>query len=408
MASVSWFKARNTWRISYYVKLNGKLVLKAKYAKVKWDANLLKRQIERLEDATKMGIATDTEIAAWIDKGWIKQEETEQAFSGYAETANRKYRKDVHDADFEQILNAYEQYAIDTSKGGPDRKSHQNHMSMAGKAIEWLKEAGPLNKITPELITSHLNQMKREYSEWTVYHFSTKLRLLLDQAMTLGMIHENPARKVSLKQPKKAKERRILTEVEVGKILEVSLNHRHYISGSVPTVVRLGLYAGLRNEEMCWLKWNAIDWTNRIISIRESVCEIRGRVWIPKDYEARRLDVKEACISYLKDEFSRQEQAGILGPFVMPGGNKDQPDFRKRPLYQDQPQKGFVRMIEKEKMDTDITVYSLRHTYATMALRSGVDVRTLQRRMGHSDIRTTMEYLHYIEPEQHPMDNLPY
>jgi len=28
--------------------------------------------------------------------------------------------------------------------------------------------------------------------------------------------------------------------------------------------------------------------------------------------------------------------------------------------------------------------------------------------MGHSDIRTTMEYLHYIEPEQHPMDNLPY
>jgi site-specific recombinase XerD len=43
-----------------------------------------------------------------------------------------------------------------------------------------------------------------------------------------------------------------------------------------------------------------------------------------------------------------------------------------------------------------------------VALRSGIDLRTLQQRMGHSDIKVTMEYLHYIEPEEHPMDKLPY
>jgi hypothetical protein len=31
-----------------------------------------------------------------------------------------------------------------------------------------------------------------------------------------------------------------------------------------------------------------------------------------------------------------------------------------------------------------------------------------QRRMGHSDLKTTTEYLHFIEPEEHPMDKLPY
>ena len=65
-------------------------------------------------------------------------------------------------------------------------------------------------------------------------------------------------------------------------------------------------------------------------------------------------------------------------------------------------------MIRDEGWDERITIYSMRHTYATMALRSRVDLPTLQKRMGHSDLKTTMEYLHFIEPEAYSMDNLPY
>lgn len=68
----------------------------------------------------------------------------------------------------------------------------------------------------------------------------------------------------------------------------------------------------------------------------------------------------------------------------------------------------FVAMIKGEDLDPRITIYSLRHIYATSALRSGVDIATVQRRLGHSDIRTTMGYLQELEPEQRPMDNLPY
>ena len=96
----------------------------------------------------------------------------------------------------------------------------------------------------------------------------------------------------------------------------------------------------------------------------------------------------------------------ILGKTHFP--TAPQPQFRSRPLQQDAPQKAFAKMVLAEGLDKEITVYSLRHTYATMALRSGIDLRTLQRRMGHSDLKTTMEYLHYIEPEEHPMDKLPY
>ncbi len=92
----------------------------------------------------------------------------------------------------------------------------------------------------------------------------------------------------------------------------------------------------------------------------------------------------------------------------MPGGSRKHPEYRTRPLHQDAPQKAYAKMMIMEGLDPSITAYCFRHTCATIALRAGVDLRTPQKRMGHSDIKTTMEYLHCIEPEEHPMDKLPY
>jgi site-specific recombinase XerD len=70
-------------------------------------------------------------------------------------------------------------------------------------------------------------------------------------------------------------------------------------------------------------------------------------------------------------------------------------------------------MVDEERTKDDITLYALRHTYCTTLLRpppngAGLDIRTVQLRMGHSDIRTTEQYLRDIEPEKHPTDALPY
>ena len=64
--------------------------------------------------------------------------------------------------------------------------------------------------------------------------------------------------------------------------------------------------------------------------------------------------------------------------------------------------------IKDVGIDPNITIYSLRHTYATELLRQGVDLRTVQHRLGHASIRTTEQYLHEIEPEEHPTERLPW
>jgi integrase/recombinase XerD len=43
-------------------------------------------------------------------------------------------------------------------------------------------------------------------------------------------------------------------------------------------------------------------------------------------------------------------------------------------------------------------LHQFRKTYATLQHRAGVDVRTIQKRLGHSDIETTLLYLEGEEP----------
>ena len=357
-------------------------------------------------------LADKNTIEQWVAEGWLKEDEAGGIFEGYQDVVNN--RRKLLPTDYAQITMAYEQHWLEVSNRDVVQKNFGSDMSHVRPVVQWLEAECPnLRDLTPDMVRGYLHSLRSEYAERTIAHRLTKMRQLVDQAVILGMISDNPARKVNLNQVNirlfgSSQERRILKEDEINSLLEVSLSYRHLLSGGIPTVVRLGLYAGLRNQEMCWLKWDAVDWHNRIITVKESVCEETGETWIPKDYEMRRLDVKQTCIDYLEEERERQQEEGILGPFIMPGGNKKQPYYRNRPLHQDAPQKAFVKMSRAEGMAPEITIYSLRHTYATMGLRSGVDLRTLQKRMGHSDIKTTMEYLHYIEPEQHPMDRLPY
>ena len=149
-------------------------------------------------------------------------------------------------------------------------------------------------------------------------------------------------------------------------------------------------YAGLRDEEMCWAQWSWLR--GRILTVQRA--QARGQSWTPKDHEARRLDVKDAFVAYIDDV--RHD-----GEFVLKGRWPD------KPLASGSLSRAFKWFITALKLDPAITLYSLRHSYATELLRVS-DLRTVQRRLGHANIHTPEQYLHEIEPESHPTEALPW
>ncbi len=50
--------------------------------------------------------------------------------------------------------------------------------------------------------------------------------------------------------------------------------------------------------------------------------------------------------------------------------------------------------VVKLRFPVGTSLHSLRHCFATHLIRSGVDIAVIQKLMGHSDIRTTSQYLH--------------
>jgi integron integrase len=66
-------------------------------------------------------------------------------------------------------------------------------------------------------------------------------------------------------------------------------------------------------------------------------------------------------------------------------------------LHESAVQREIRRAILRTGLNKPATPHTFRHTFATESLRSGCDVRTVQKLLGHSDIRITMRYLHAVE-----------
>jgi site-specific recombinase XerD len=174
----------------------------------------------------------------------------------------------------------------------------------------------------------------------------------------------------------------VLTREEINRIFSKLKTFHNYAYLST-------VYAcGLRLQEALYLQVSDIDNQRMMIHVH------RG-----KGFKDRFVPLPEATLQLLRRYWITHRNPTLIFPALGRGHNLG--PTSKTPMAIDSVQGAFRRAkfaagITKRR----VSVHTLRHSYATHLLEAGVNIRTIQRYLGHSQLMTTMVYLHLSQKGQ--------
>jgi integrase len=214
------------------------------------------------------------------------------------------------------------------------------------------------------------------------------LRRFLDRMVEFGWIKSNPARKLPLPRVEK-EEMHPLDEQEVKRFLAVARSHR------LGPLWILALDTGMRQGEIIALEWKDIDFETGIVSITKSArTSDKGGVRIKEvktKASRRRIRLSPCTVETLR-RWREQTPGKIVFPTRGRGINHGKDRHTNKTCLL----RTFRNLLVKAGLPL-IRFHDLRHTHATLALPTTKNIKAVSARLGHSDIRVTLNtYAHYL------------
>ncbi|WP_455582851.1 tyrosine-type recombinase/integrase [Dysosmobacter sp.] len=225
----------------------------------------------------------------------------------------------------------------------------------------------------------------------TVRIIHQMLASALEKAAEQKMIAKNPARNCAL--PKlEHREMRTLTAAQLGAFF------REAKDSGVYELYYLDLATGLRRGELLGLKWGDIDMEKGIARIQRAISRQSGKVVeapLKTKNAYRTLPLSADAVGVLKEQ-KRKVNGNSEFVFPAPTGGPMSPDSVLHMLQRVLKRAGLPR----------IRFHDLRHTFATLALQNGVDVKTVSGMLGHYSAGFTLDtYAHVTTDAQRKAAN---
>jgi integrase len=223
-------------------------------------------------------------------------------------------------------------------------------------------------------------------------HVAVTLRAALGWGVKMKLLSTNPALAVSLpSKPRHQSEG--LTPQQIGTFLEAAAGYRLY------AMYLVAIDAGLRQGELLALTWKDIDAERGTVRVNKALEEVGGNLAIkaPKTPSSIRM-VKLS--SATTDALAEHRRAMLAEGHC----TADSPVFcgprsggwlRKSDIFRH----SFAPILKRAGLK--FRFHDLRHASASLLLSGGVDVKTVQARLGHSAAAITMDvYAHALDRGQ--------
>ena len=258
--------------------------------------------------------------------------------------------------------------------------------------------AGHLNSMLQAMNASR-SQYGEPYSTAYIRHIQTIVRSCLGMAVREGLLSVNIADRDHYTLPRSdAAEPEFLELSEAREYIRAALSEE---DPKIRSMVLLYLYTGVRMEELCGLEWGDIDFERREVHIRRASVYVAGVGVTTKEPKTRAgvrvisadPAVFEALQCYREAKDKEREAAGS-------SWRETNRIFTKRtgePIIPGTTAVWLLRFAKKHGLRR-VTPHKLRHTYATLQIAYGTDIRTVAGVMGHSSPMTTLTiYAHQVK-----------
>lgn len=283
------------------------------------------------------------------------------------------------------ILDSWSEYLKRPEGQKMDRTLAQKRQ-MWGNFAAWMGRKHPglkyLQDVTREIAVEYFDLVKAEKSASRHNHNKIALRSIFKALMFKANAASNPFDIIPTLAKPAVVGYRMLTLQEVAKILGEA-------NDEWGMAVRLSFYTGLRFGDVCSLKWSEVDLDNGLIPgfVPSKTSRIGKKVDIPIA-----APLKESLESYPR-----------IDEYVLP-------TFHKR-VKSHSFQEEFGKILDKagvvDNAKGRVTFHSLRTTYVSHLIASGVALETVQKLVGHGSPIVTQGYNKTFEPLREAVGKLP-
>lgn len=262
---------------------------------------------------------------------------------------------------------------------GYSKKTIKVYLNHIKNFISFL-DSNNVEEISEQSINSYILFLleEKELSHSFVNQAISSIKFLVDK-----ILYQNVNESEVYRPKQEHKLPNILNKKEIAKILEKTVNQKH------KSILYVIYSAGLRVGEVVRLKCKDIDSERMLIKVKQS----KGR----KD---RYTLLSKACLKQLRKYYKLYKPE----KWLFPGGKVG------KHLTERSVQRIFKKACSKSNITKEVSVHSLRHSFATHLLEKGTDLRFIQKLLGHKSTKTTEIYTHVsnkdISKISNPLDEI--